>query len=504
HARLAPEEQAAFRRASSFAGVWTVAEAVPVLALGDEETTAAIILRLLDASLVRVLPTNHDVPRMTLLAPLREFGNRLLEESGELMTTASRHVAAVLAFAEEASPELTGANQLAWLDRIDERLPDIRRAFAWFSYPALAPEGSSLRLATALWRHGYSRGSLRETVGWLEEALAMVTPADQALMRGNAINSLGLLVGMQGDHTRARALHAEALALGRAQGDLDLMGRASLGLGEQAVARKDLATAHNLIQQGSTYLARSKDLRGRAVALTNLANVLWSMGRLEEADALNREARSLYERIGDRRGIAWSVTNLGRIALQRKATAEAIPLLQDALRRYAETDDRTGIVEVLDALARCALATDDALAAARIVQATDRTRIELNYPVPEIDRMGEDAFRRQLGRHLATPPAPAVTTLDEAMALGHAVQASALPQHATATRPAPSTLSPREMEVLVLLKQGRSNQEISDLLFIGLRTVQSHVLHIMRKLDASSRVAAVAIAMQRGILPPDA
>lgn len=503
YARLGPVEQSAFRRASILVGPWTVADAVPVLALGDEETTAASIALLLDASLIRALPSHDEMPHLQMLATLREFGTLLLEETGEQEPTAARHAASILAFAEEAEPELIGAAQNAWLDRISSRLPDVRRAFAWFGQVQSGPDVASLRLATALWRFGYSRGSLPETVGWLQDALAQSVPADQIPLRGRALNSLGLLVGMQGQRERARALHAEALAIGRTAGDHDLMGRACLGLGEQAVARKDLATAHNLIQQGSMHLARSKDLRGRAVALTNLANVLWSMGRLGEADALNREAHTLYERIGDWRGIAWSVTNRGRIALQRNAIGEAIPLLQDALRRYEETDDRVGIVETLDALARCALATGNAAAAFGIVQATDRTREDLHYPVPEIDRIGERAFRKHLTSQPAALQADGNATLEDAIALGYAVDAGALPTKAAAPLPM-SILSPREMEVLVLLKQGQSNQEISDKLFIGVRTVQSHVLHIMRKLDASSRVAAVAIAMQRGMLPADA
>ncbi|MGC4105308.1 MAG: tetratricopeptide repeat protein [Thermomicrobiales bacterium] len=511
YARLDPRDQAAFRRASILGGAWTVADAVPVLALGDEEATAASLATLLDASLIRTTITTasqEGAPRMQMLATLREFGAHLLEAADEAATTTARLAVSVLAFAEAAAPHLTGADQNAWLDRIGERLPDVRRAFAWFAHTPEAEDDASLRLALALWRFGYSRGSLREAVEWLQDALAATPSASPGALRGRALNSLGLLIGMLGDRDRARALHEEALAAGRALEDQELMGLACLGLGEQAVARKELATAHDLIQQGSIYLARSHDQRGRAVALTNLANVLWSMGRLAEADALHREAQTHYDRIGDRRGVAWSVTNLGRIALQRGAFDDAIPLLHDALRRYEEMEDRVGIVETLDALARCAFATGDPDAARAILAATDRTREDLHFPVPEIDRTEDDAFRTRLRiptqRESVASPAPA-PSLDDAIVLGYGVDAAALPPDVRleALRPR-SPLSPREMEVLVLVKQGLSNQEISDQLFIGVRTVQSHVLHIMQKLDASSRVAAVAIAMQQGILPKDA
>ena len=62
------------------------------------------------------------------------------------------------------------------------------------------------------------------------------------------------------------------------------------------------------------------------------------------------------------------------------------------------------------------------------------------------------------------------------------------------------TLSPREMEVLLLLAQGARNQDIARQLFITVRTVKAHVSRILTKLGVSSRVQAVSRARQLGIL----
>jgi DNA-binding CsgD family transcriptional regulator len=61
-------------------------------------------------------------------------------------------------------------------------------------------------------------------------------------------------------------------------------------------------------------------------------------------------------------------------------------------------------------------------------------------------------------------------------------------------------LSAREKEILQLLERGMSNQEIAASLVITIGTVKSHVNHILRKLDASNRTQAVAIAREQGIL----
>lgn len=61
-------------------------------------------------------------------------------------------------------------------------------------------------------------------------------------------------------------------------------------------------------------------------------------------------------------------------------------------------------------------------------------------------------------------------------------------------------LSPRELEVLQLVAEGLSNQQISQRLFLSQATVKTHLAHVYAKLDVDSRSAAVASATKRGIL----
>lgn len=61
-------------------------------------------------------------------------------------------------------------------------------------------------------------------------------------------------------------------------------------------------------------------------------------------------------------------------------------------------------------------------------------------------------------------------------------------------------LSDREIEVLGLISQGKSNKEIADLLFVTDNTVKMHVKKILLKLRANDRTQAVVIAIQRGLL----
>ena len=72
-----------------------------------------------------------------------------------------------------------------------------------------------------------------------------------------------------------------------------------------------------------------------------------------------------------------------------------------------------------------------------------------------------------------------------------------------ATRPPDAVLSARETEVLGWLKEGKSSWDVGMLLGISERTVNFHAANIMRKLGASNRAQAVAVALGCGLIPVD-
>ncbi len=78
-----------------------------------------------------------------------------------------------------------------------------------------------------------------------------------------------------------------------------------------------------------------------------------------------------------------------------------------------------------------------------------------------------------------------------------------LPAHLAekiASRASTATLTPRETEVLSLMRLGITNKEIAESLNIGAGTVKTHVREILEKLGAMSRTEAIAIAHHRGLL----
>jgi len=61
-------------------------------------------------------------------------------------------------------------------------------------------------------------------------------------------------------------------------------------------------------------------------------------------------------------------------------------------------------------------------------------------------------------------------------------------------------LSQRELDVLTLVVEGNSNQEIADRLILSVETVKTHMRHIMEKLSVSDRTQAAVKAMREGLV----
>jgi NarL family two-component system response regulator LiaR len=71
--------------------------------------------------------------------------------------------------------------------------------------------------------------------------------------------------------------------------------------------------------------------------------------------------------------------------------------------------------------------------------------------------------------------------------------------HPAGSPPTPEPLTERELEVLQLVAQGLSNQEIAGKLFIGDATVRTHIGNILSKLHLANRVQATLYALRKGL-----
>jgi LuxR family maltose regulon positive regulatory protein len=116
------------------------------------------------------------------------------------------------------------------------------------------------------------------------------------------------------------------------------------------------------------------------------------------------------------------------------------------------------------------------------------------------------AEQKELGGHL--PSLAFIDSLLESIqgaengeqADQRAVEGRATPTTARLEDGFPISLSAREMEVLALIAQGKSNQEISAELYLALNTVKRHAYNIYTKLEVKKRTHAVSRARQLGLI----
>ena len=66
----------------------------------------------------------------------------------------------------------------------------------------------------------------------------------------------------------------------------------------------------------------------------------------------------------------------------------------------------------------------------------------------------------------------------------------------------PDGLTEREVEVLRLIADGKSNREVATELVLSIRTVERHIFNIYAKINAHGRAAATAYAIRRQLIDP--
>jgi len=227
HDLLSEKERALLRRLSVFAGGWTLEPAEAVCADAEEGEVGAggpaieryevldLLSQLVEKSL-SVAEEESGEMRYHLLETVRQYGAEKLEEMQESLVMHRKHRDWFVALAECAGEELRGAEQKAWLDRL-EREHDNLRAALEYSKREADGVGTGLSLAAVLSRFWHIRGHWSEGRRHLEEMLALegrpasagsqATPEDRAerkAARARALNSAGFLAFRQGDYTAAR------------------------------------------------------------------------------------------------------------------------------------------------------------------------------------------------------------------------------------------------------------------------------------------------------------
>ena len=300
---LSEPERQLLRRLSVFAGGWTI-EAAEDVTSGDgieRKEVLDLLSRLVDKSLVNVDSDGDESPRYRFLETVRQYGRERLLQSAEAERLRDRHLAFFCELARRAEPELMRAEQVSWLNRLHREHDNLRMAFEWCLG---APERGqqSLEFAVALSWFWVKRGYLREGQECVERALSAGTDAPSAL-RARALMSLASMTFFQGDFDRTRVLGEESVRLGRAAGDLSIVGYSLGMIAMTALERGDMAECARLAAEGLAAARATSTLIAQGPALSCLAYLAMHEGDLDRAGRLHEELLEMGRRQGEKWGM---------------------------------------------------------------------------------------------------------------------------------------------------------------------------------------------------------
>jgi LuxR family transcriptional regulator, maltose regulon positive regulatory protein len=244
-----------------------------------------------------------------------------------------------------------------------------------------------------------------------------------------------------------------------------LLANAAAAKARLSLAQGDLPAAIGWAEASGLHL--DEPSYPREAEYLTLARVLIARGRDDPEGPYFDDALRLIDLLlgaaesGARMGSAIEILILRALALQaRRETTGAF----EALERVLTLGEPEGYVRVF---------VDEGAPMAALLSAFLKARRRGGRGTKQLASLGY--VRRLLA--VFEPPAPT--------------------QHAQATgQPLPEHLTRREREVLALIAEGFSNQEIADRLFIAPSTVKWYVHSILRKLEVDSRIKAVARARE--------
>ena len=426
--------------------------------------------------------------RFRLLEPLRQFGRERLREADRETSFQRRHRDWVRELAS-----IAGANDARQVEAF-ERI-SAERANLWTALDFCLSDSGEAEAGAAicgdLWVYWAAQGPATDVRRVLAALLELVPAPDRS--RGALLWISAFFFSQSGDQSTAIWSATEALAIGQATSDPELVGWSLQGLGVAAYLERRW---DDTIAYGTESINLARTMASPFLALS--ATVLLAVGRtfrgeLDEGIALATDGLRQSEALGETWQRATLLQFLAVATLHRGEPADADQQARQCLEMKRDLGDLTGMASAVEALASIAMALGAGERTATLLGAADAMwrsiPISIREPGADHDRAGADARAAVGGAHFeAAYRAGLQMTRDEVVDYALEVRPSVTRRPNAETLLTDGPLSRREMEVAELIADGATNAQVAARLFISERTVESHVASIFNKLGVDTRL----------------
>ncbi len=389
----------------------------------------------------------------------------------------------------------------------------------------------------------YDIGQYRESEQWYQKTLELSRRIDDPRNEIQTLTGLGRHALTLGQYDKARQYLLDSLAIARALKISNSIKITLNRLGHVAIAVGDLETAEGYFQESLASAIEMGRPYSIAKYLIDLASVFAARQEYSEATALYHESRHYSK--GSAMVQAETLLGRGQIAYGERKYADAQQLHEESQRICKENGYRQQKAKNDDALGRIALAQQLVSAATSHFRASLHESVSLGAPPAILETMisigelfaheGDRAGAADLAMLVMNHPASRAESKERAShlleqlkserfiediqaadrklaqddlesAAAHLLDQLTVAGELSASakiassQPLLDPLTARELELLRLVAEGKSNREIAFELTLALGTVKSHLHNIFQKLSVSSRTQAIIRARELNLL----
>ncbi|SDI31980.1 non-specific serine/threonine protein kinase [Actinokineospora alba] len=488
HELCTEQERLLWARATVFAGSFDLRAAEAVCA--GAGLSAADVLDTLDGLLDKSIlqREEHDgTARYRMLEMVRQYGQDQLS-TGELDRLRRGHRDFYLSVAQRFEADWFGPRQHAWLARLRTEHANLGAAM---DFSATSPDEATLglRLLNAITQYWFTRGLLVEARHRF--AVLFKAAPDDAPDRAGGLWMSAFLALLHQDRPAYDELIEQAEAAAEASGEPMAMTYVRLVRAHVPFFDNDLPLAAELFGAVARDFGAAGEVYGELWALRHHGLALGVSGDLDRG---RQVLAAVERRHADQGEVMWRSWVLYMWSATEYLVGDyrrALELSRQALRTQGPDGIRVLIGLIFNIITACQVRTGRLTDAVRLAGAAgtvwqevggDPTsygifadHVAVNTRIVT-ERLDQDTIVEEISRGRLLSPAEAIAfALDEKSAAQPGV------------RPKTGPLTKREAEIADLVAEGLTNQEIADRLVISRRTAETHVDHILTKLEVHNR-----------------